>query len=185
MREADFSDAAGIAAVHVAGWRDAYREIIDADYLESLSDIRHSAMWADVLDQEIREGATFVAENAKSGIIGFADCGPERGHDDATSGEITAIYVMPEFHRRGIGHALVGTCRAWLAEAGRTSVAIWVLADNAAARQFYETLGGAESETRMIRVAGGELEEVCYRWANGNREGRATDDDAGDADNPL
>ena len=163
-RAADFSDAAGIAAVHIAGWRAAYAGIIDEEYLEGLSDIRQAAHWAELLDRDGRAGATFIAETAGDGIVGFGDCGPERGAGGSTAGEITALYVLPARQRRGIGRALVASCARWLVEGGVTGLAIWVLADNGPARSFYAALGGETCESRPVRVAGATLNEVCYRW---------------------
>jgi hypothetical protein len=37
VRRAELRDAAGIAAVHVASWQEAYRGLLPQEYLESLS----------------------------------------------------------------------------------------------------------------------------------------------------
>ena len=114
IREAVFDDAAGIADVHVRSWRAAYRDILPAAYLDGMSDIRHAAMWADVLDQPDRIGVTLIAEAEKNCIIGFADCSRERGTTARDQGEITALYVVPDWQRRGVGL----WCRLWRAGNG-------------------------------------------------------------------
>ncbi len=164
VRQADFDDAAAIGRVHVEVWRAAYRNILPDDFLSSLSDIRHSANWADILDQPNRTGATFIAETADDGIVGFADCGMERAARDAIKGEVTAIYVLPRWQRRGVGSALIEVCAGHLALESVQGLAIWVLELNRDACQFYEALGGACAESRRISFAGEELTERCYRW---------------------
>lgn len=164
VRQADFDDAAGIGRVHVEVWRAAYSNILPADYLSSLSDIRHSATWADILDNPNRAGATFIAEAEEDGIVGFADCRMERAGEDATKGEVTAIYVMPTWQRRGVGSALVEACAGHLALESVQALAIWVLELNREACRFYEALGGTRAESRKISFAGEELTEQCYRW---------------------
>jgi ribosomal protein S18 acetylase RimI-like enzyme len=164
VREADFDDAAGIADVHVRTWRAAYRDLLPAAYLDTMSDIRHAAMWADVLDQTDRIGVTLIAEAEKAGIVGFADCSRERGIQAGDRGEITALYVLPEWQGRGIGRALVRAAARALAAGGMTQLAIWVLQENARARAFYAHIGGRLAETRRSGFLGLDLTEVCYRW---------------------
>ena len=48
-------------------------------------------------------GWVYVAENDAGEIVGFACGGPERSGDPVYTGELYGIYVLPEYHRRGIG----------------------------------------------------------------------------------
>ncbi len=164
VRQADFDDAAAIGRVHVEVWRAAYSDVLPDEYLSSLSDIRHSALWADILDNPDRTGATFIAEAEEDGIVGFADCRIERAAGDAKKGEVTAIYILPRWQRRGVGSALIEACAGHLALESVRTLAIWVLALNRGTCQFYEVLGGACAESRQISFAGEELTERCYRW---------------------
>lgn len=164
VRQADFDDAAGIGRVHVEVWRAAYNNILPDDYLSALSDIRHSATWAEILDDQNRAGATFIAEAEEDGIVGFADCRTERVPGDAKRGEVTAIYVLPRWQRKGVGSQLVEACAGYLALESVQTLAIWVLELNHEACEFYEALGGARAESRRISFAGEELAERCYRW---------------------
>ncbi len=166
VRQADFDDSAGIGRVHVEVWRSAYRGILPDDFLDALSDIRHSASWADILDTQDRVGGTFIAEAEEDGIVGFADCGPERAAGDAKKGEVGAIYVLPAWQRRGVGTNLMETCAGHLAVDGAETLAVWVLEANRPAGEFYEALGGEPAESRQIQFAGEELTERCYRWSD-------------------
>lgn len=177
VRQADFDDAAGIGRVHVHVWRAAYDGILPDDFLSSLSDIRHSAAWADILDNESRAGATFIAEAEEDGIIGFADCGFERAVDDKKRGEVTAIYVLPPWQRRDVGTQLVEACAGHLALESAETLAIWVLELNREACEFYEALGGTRAESRQISFAGEELTERCYRWEDVKALAGLGDDD--------
>ena len=165
VRLADFDDAAGIGNVHVVGWRAAYRDILPDEYLEGMSDIRHSAFWAEVLDTEGRTGATFIAEaEGGDGIVGFADCGADRRAGDPAAGEIFALYVLPKWFRHGNGRTLVEACAGHLAVGGATALTIRVLKRNESACAFYEALGGVAEDKHAIAIAGMELVEVNYRW---------------------
>ncbi len=165
VREADFDDAAAIGFVHVTTWRAAYRGILAQGYLDAMSDIRHAAMWSEVLDNTERRGVTMVAEVPKDGVVGFADCTLERGAKDPARGEITAIYVLPAWQRQGVGRALVAAGAHALGVSGASELAIWALEKNPA-RKFYEKLGGKAGGRRQISVFGQEMTEVCYRWTD-------------------
>jgi hypothetical protein len=56
--------------------------------------------------------------------------------------------------------AVVGGLR----ELGLQDMIVWVLRDNAAARQFYERLGGAYVRTQPITIGSALLQEVSYGW---------------------
>lgn len=162
IRAAAFDDAARLGRVHVEAWRAAYRGILADDYLDSMSDIRHAAYWARILDDTDRAVGTFIAESEQNGIVGFADCGPERGGPPGF-GEVMALYLLPDWQHRGTGRRLVGACAVHLAGEGFSGLAIWTLQDNPA-RGFYEALGGTPAETRKTHIGGETMVEQCYRW---------------------
>ena len=58
-------------------------------------------------------------------------------------GELYAIYVTPAWWSAGVGRALMGSVLPALEAEGYRRVVLWVLADNARARRFYERAGFA------------------------------------------
>ena len=110
IRAAAFEDAARLGRVHVETWRAAYCGILADDYLDSMSDIRHAAYWARILDDADRGAGTFIAESAQDGIVGFADCEPERAGPPGF-GEVMALYLLPAWQHRGTGRRLVRALR--------------------------------------------------------------------------
>ena len=183
IRKAESDDAPGIGRVQLENWRVAYSEYLPEEYLDGMSDVRHSAMWSDVLGQLDRIGATFVAEDEQAGIIAFADCAPERTEDrigaavsnegvvddgddnlaSAKSGELGSIFVLPKWQRQGIGQGFVANVARHLAGHEFESLVVWVLNDDPA-RGFYEALGGDACALREIEFAGNSLVQVCYQW---------------------
>ena len=81
-------------------------------------------------------------------------------------GEISALYVLPAWQRRGVGVTLVKAGARVLAAGGMTQLAIWVLQENALARDFYAHIGGELGEARRSGSLGLDLTEVCYRWSD-------------------
>lgn len=162
VRRAVPADAAGIALVHVATWRAAYAGIVAADFLAQLSVERRREQWQRYIADD--RHAVFVAEDGGGRVVGFAACGPAQTPVEGCTGEVHAIYVLPEAQRSGLGRALVAAAARWLRGAGHRALAIWVLRDNAPARRFYEALGGQLTAEQDIEIGGQALREVCYRW---------------------
>jgi len=74
-------------------------------------------------------------------------------------GELYALYLTPAWWSAGAGRALMGRVLAFLADDGYRRVVLWVLADNARARRFYERAGfAADDGTNILAGLGGVLE---------------------------
>ncbi len=57
------------------------------------------------------------------------------------TGELTAIYLLPEVWGRGGGRLLLEAAMTNLRKAGFRRATLWVLSTNARARCFYEHMG--------------------------------------------
>ncbi len=156
-------DAAGIAAVHVASWQRAYRGLMPAGLLDSLSVPARTQRWASNLDGA--GATTFVAE-LDGAVVGFASIGPSRDDDaDADgAGELWALYLHPRHWDAGHGHVLHAHAVNALAATGAAEATLWVLTTNDRARRFYGRHGwAADGATRVVDLAGAELAESRYR----------------------
>lgn len=163
VRAAVIGDAEAIARVHVATWRTTYRGILPDDFLASLTEAHYADRWR----RGIGDGTSrvFVAEDT-SGVVGFASGGRERAGEDSFGGELYALYVDDRAQRQGHGRELVRAVVGGLRGMGLTDMIIWVLRDNAAARAFYERLGGTYVRTQPITIGPTLLHEVSYGWRN-------------------
>ena len=113
VRRAELADARAIAEVHVRTWQAAYRHAFPAEVLDSLSvddreDLARRLLerWAEVV---------WVAE-ADGRIVGFASVGPSRTEEG--SGELYAIYVLPEAWGTGAASGLMAEAKDWFAKEG-------------------------------------------------------------------
>lgn len=161
IRPAELADAAAIARVHVDTWRTAYRGIVSAAYLRSLSYGEFEKRRRERLARP--ETCTFVAE-ARGQVVGFATAGPNRLADTQYDAELYAIYVRKAFAGRGLGRALVAAVASRLAAGGFRSLLLWVLRDNAPSRRFYESLGGVPAGEKSERFGRQDLPHVGYGW---------------------
>lgn len=168
LRRATIDDAGKLGTVHVASWRESYAGILPDHMLAGLSIEGRSAMWAKILGDAsaFAETAVHVAEDGTS-IIGFGAWGHQRDprlKELSFDAEISAIYVLRSHQRRGIGRALMRAMAMDAQTRGHAAAALWVLRENAAAREFYRLLGGkvvGEKEDRREKV---NLVEVAYGW---------------------
>ncbi len=161
VRPAVLDDAAAIARVHVASWRTTYRGLLPDDFLMSLSEEHYTERWTRV----IGEGSSRVFVTEEDGeIVGFASCGRERAGENSFAGELYAIYVLDSAQRHGHGRELVRAAASALKDLKLIDMIVWVLRENAAARRFYERLGGIYVRSQPITIGSATLEEVSYGW---------------------
>lgn len=161
IRPAEPDDAAAIAKVHVATWRSTYRGVLPDDFLASLSEATYEERWRRTLGDA--SNLVYVAESGL-GVVGFASGGRERAGEAGFSGELYAIYILEEAQGHGHGRQLVRAVVSGLRELGLPDMIVWVLRENAAARGFYEKLGGVYVRQQPITIGTAQLQEVSYGW---------------------
>jgi GNAT superfamily N-acetyltransferase len=164
IREAHFTDAAGIARVHVNTWRSTYAGIVPAKHLAGLSYKRSERNHAKQLKKPWPGSKTFVADAGDAGgIVGFAVGGHERDDHPVYKGELFAIYVTAQYQRWGIGRKLVIEVVKHLRTLGLNCMVTWALADNPFAK-FYEKIGGTRVDEKIIDIGGKQLKEIAFGW---------------------
>lgn len=163
IRRAGKADVGGIAHVHVDSWRETYRGILPQDFLESLSYERLEKFWAQRLAGPQDPSKVYVLSPPTQEVVGFVGVGPERGNLDAYDGELYAIYLLAEHHRKGWGKKLFMRGAAALYQEGYGSMALWVLKDNPT-RGFYEHLGGKVVGEQIIEIGDKGYLGVAYAW---------------------
>lgn len=154
IRLATIEDAAAIAQVHVASWQEAYRGLLPATLLDSLSIERRQNWWEKSLADENSEATTLVCE-VEDKIIGFCGFGPSRDADaDNTVGEIYALYVRATHWNQGYGYALLSQALEMLKTAGFHRATLWLLEGNNRTKKFYERVGFIGDRTSKLEKLG-------------------------------
>lgn len=161
-------DAPVVAEIHIQSWREAYKGIINQDFLDSLDLQKRTEGWKAGVEKNDPPLLRLVCE--KNGKVrGFA-CGLENRSPvempDCDS-ELWAIYVDPASTRIGVGGALLEGFIAELGALGKSKLCIWTLTDNHRARHFYEKSGGVLRGKKVTKIAGQELPEVGYEFVVG------------------
>lgn len=121
----------GKAYVHWRSWQREYAGIVSTAYLEKLT-----------LDKCVEVAHRWHDNHlvAKDGgkVIGFI-CFGNRGEEAPETGEIFALYVLPEYWGTGVAQKLMEA--GLLKLAAYPEIALWVLKDNPRAIRFYEKCG--------------------------------------------
>ena len=163
IRIAELDDAQTIALIHIRSWQKMYKEFIPESILKDLSLDKCTQQWNELLKQE---GKVLLIE-VDNQAVGFASiCMFRDTNVDRSRGEISAIYLHPDYWRMGLGTKLCLAALAELENEGYKSVFLWVLVANDQARGFYEALGFEATTTTKLEEfyeGGALLQEILYK----------------------
>ncbi|MFI6132290.1 GNAT family N-acetyltransferase [Micromonospora sp. NPDC051141] len=174
IRPEEPDDAEAIARVHIHGWQAGYAGIMPAEVLRRLNPAAWAQRRRDLGTADPEHPFTTLVAEADGQVTGFTTFGPyrnnqDRGDLDPAYGELLALYLEPAHWGSGTGAALLAAARAGLAGRGWTEYRLWVLADNARARRFYERAGHSpdgEESAYPVPLPGGRdpvlLRELRY-----------------------
>lgn len=158
VRGARMADSAAITDLHVASWRDAYRDILPADFLAGPVEQNLAAHWQAALGDRRRTTAVLVAIAARQ-MAGFAAVWRE-----GDNCHIDNLHVRPGLRGAGIGRALLGFAAQRMHDQGAETADLWVFAANQGALRFYLGLGGEVGPVVLRETYGQRLPERRVHW---------------------
>jgi ribosomal protein S18 acetylase RimI-like enzyme len=157
IRPATEADAAAVAAIHVASWRDAYADILSADYLNGPIESDRLALWSerfrDASPSQLVDIACDPTGQLFGFVCGYRDCDPRWGS------LVDNLHVLPGARGQGVGERLLrGAAGRFAAQGSRLGLHLWVFEANVAALRFYQRHGGRVVETNQSHMpaAGGK-----------------------------
>ncbi|MFT4233744.1 MAG: GNAT family N-acetyltransferase [Microbacterium sp.] len=149
-------DAEALGRVHAKVWHETYNDLISTAALESVSPKRLAELWSRYQDQG--EEYRMAAALSDGEIIGFAGSGPARDDDAPAEREFYFVYLLDEWHRKGVGRALFEAVVD-----DDEPLYLWLAERYPGARTFYEKRGfhldGARRDEPFL---GETLTEVRY-----------------------
>ena len=149
----------GKSRVHWQAWREAYDEILPAEFQEQMT-LDKCRFYS----QKYPENTLIALNDAK--VVGFVSYGDFR--DSATiAGEIIALYVLKDYYDTGVGRQLMQA--AFAALNGYQEIILWVLEDNKRAIAFYEKMGFVfDGEEKVIDLGKAVKEKRMIYSKNSN-----------------
>jgi len=163
FREATIADCPAVAKVHVQSWRESFAGIVPQTFLDKVSVEKRAKAFEKGFSAPFYR--MYVAEAPNRGVVGFADFGEPRENIDAYDGELYAVYLLPEFQRKGVGGRLFNLGVEFLTGSGRSSMYLLALGVSPY-RSFYEKMGGRIAGSRHIELEGARYDELIYGWEN-------------------
>lgn len=141
LRVASVADAPAIAALHVASWRAAYRDLAPAEVFEAMDEPLRLRRWSKTLSTPFDRQVVLLAEqDGRLAGMGMAASPSEAAFGER--GEIRSLYLDPAFQRLGLGRRLMSALAVRIAGWGYSGAALGVVAGNDGAVAFYQALGG-------------------------------------------
>ena len=163
IRKAQLKDAKDIAHIHVESWKSTYSELIDKQDIDGISVENRITLWETVLKKAVNGQVVLVATDDQNQLIGFISGGKERTKEYGYDGEIYAVYLLDEYHRKGVGTDLLIEFVQQMTQAGYESLLVWVLTQNEN-KKFYERYGASPVQAEEITIGKGTYKEVAYGW---------------------
>ena len=155
-------DARAIAEIHVASWREAYRDLLPEPYLAGLDVAELEARFRQATEDRMCD----VLLARRDGVLqGWLHCDPARDPGvPTTEGEIMAHNVAPTAWSSGVGQSLWLRAKDILIQRGYMTSILWVFAQDERAIRFYRSAGFAPTPPtpRRVELGGMSCELVRY-----------------------
>lgn len=163
FREAHTTDATLIATLHAESWRDAYRNILPATYLQGPIIEDRISVWQQRLACSHPERQLVLLALQNDLLLGFAcvllDEEPQWGAC------LDNLHVLPHYKGQGVGRQLFAKAAQWVSTVEpEWPMHLWVFESNHGARRFYDSLAGTVIERQIKCIAGAEVPSLCYLW---------------------
>ena len=146
----------GKSLVHWQTWREAYDNLLPAEYQETMTLDR-----CRFFSQKYPEN-TLIAMDGKK-VVGFISYGNFR--DEAIqAGEIIALYVLKDYYGKGVSEQLMHA--AFVALDQFSEIYLWVLKDNKRAIAFYQKMGFTFDGQEKILELGKPVKELRMKCSS-------------------
>lgn len=154
IREATADDIPALARLHVVTWNDTYPGVRSPPSYEL-----RERQWREAFAADDGSWFCLVVERDDGELVGFAK-GLRYAHPDQPdyAGELSKLYLLREYQRRGLGRRLMGHVARRFLDQGIDSMLLFADAGNPS-RGFYEALGGEK-----LREPDGTLSHANYGW---------------------
>jgi ribosomal protein S18 acetylase RimI-like enzyme len=154
IREATSADVPALACLHVTTFNETHAPVLRNGPAYEVREYQ----WRQAFLSADGSWFCLVIQDPNGALIGFAK-GQPYAHPDQPeyAGELNKIYLLREYHRRGLGRLLVGHVARRFLSQGISSMLLFGDARNAS-NAFYEALGAEQ-----LFAANGEF-HGGYGW---------------------
>ncbi|MGN0973794.1 MAG: aminotransferase class I/II-fold pyridoxal phosphate-dependent enzyme [Bacilli bacterium] len=140
VRFNQLKDQEQMAHIKVDGWKDAYKEIISLDYLESLNYEEQTKKYIDSFEQ-YKNSVLVAVDNKTEEVVGYSTFNDNINNNEYDC-ELVSLYIKPEYKGKNIGTFLLKHTINYLKSQNKKKMILWCLKDNIRALNFYKKTGG-------------------------------------------
>ena len=158
LRSAKGEDAATVASLHLASWRDACRGFLEDEFLDGPAAELIPAHWNRALSRKPLPGVVVLAtvSGEAAGFIAIWRRGPVALIDN--------LHVRPGMRRAGIGRTLLSHAARRMCNRGCKRAELMVFSANAGAIRFYQSLGAEIGDEQAGESFGQKVTERRCSW---------------------
>jgi len=161
VRDAGEDDIGAVAHVYVDSVQRSFVCVYPDEYLEGLSVEKREQV---ARERFSRAGyRLLVAETVTGKMVGFVDCGPPVLDSVPFGRQIYSLYVLPEFHRLGVGKSLFDACISRIVADGFTGLCLDTV-EASPYRKFYDRIGGRVVGNAKHTIGGQAMDTIIYGW---------------------
>jgi ribosomal protein S18 acetylase RimI-like enzyme len=163
IRNMQSEELSTLVRIYVDTLKATHTEIVSERFLEILSYEVALQRLEGILKKKVLHPFCYVAEEngtLTGFVLGALAENPPAGYQ----GEVKTIYILPAYHRRGIGRDLIRTAAEHFAREQVPSMFLGVFADNYPARRFYASLGGRVIKEYADEIRGEKCTIALYGW---------------------
>lgn len=136
------ADAEALSVVRQRSWTDAYRGIYPDAMIDQYDYESHARQFLRQMEQTDRE--IYVVEDGAR-VIGYFSIGTADWYRDIPVC-LHSLYLLPEYHRRGIGTHIMKVAADWCRQRGYSTFFNSCNPHNRKAMAFYKAMGGILGE---------------------------------------
>ncbi len=163
IQEATLKHAPGIASVLVKTWQQAYKGVIDQDYLDSLDLKQGEERWQNILQTPNRKSQVYVLLNNQDQVVGIYSVGQSRYPEHPFTHELYLIYILPEYQKRGLGRFMFEDIKKKLHALNVQNLCVMVLQQGPAVA-YYKKMGAQIIQEHQTEIGGKQYKEYLMAW---------------------
>ena len=163
VRFATQKDAADVAQLHLIATMTLYEGQVPLEHWAATPMPKRVSYWKEAIEFGEPQVMVAVQDDEIVGLVGY-----DRSRDPKTpntTGEIWAIYALPDYWGQGVGLALWDAAREGLIDEGCTKVSAWVPLGYERALRFHDMAGFKREMTSIKTVPLGavKIEEIRFK----------------------
>lgn len=160
IRKNLLKDQGEMAHIKIDGWKEAYKEIVDSEYLESMDYDNQKERYIESFEDY--KDTVLVAVNPDTEeLLGYS-CFDLNPKDKRYDSELVSLYVKPAKKSLGIGTALFKETMNELKKYNKKKMGLWCFKDNIKSINFYTNLGSSIIGEKNAEIGNRKYREVGF-----------------------